>query len=50
MTEESFISIVSKGRKGLEYMIYSTKEELERMMKIFGFNKLKYDNTVWCKN
>lgn len=50
VTEESFISIVSKGRKGLEYMIYSTKEELERMMKIFGFNKLKYDNTVWCKN
>lgn len=50
ITEESFIATVSKGRKGLEYMIYSNKEELEKMMKVFGKSELKYDSDIIYKN
>lgn len=50
ITEESFIATISKGRKGLEYMIYSNKEELEKMMKVFGKTELKYDSDIIYKN
>ena len=46
ITEESFISIIGKGRKGLEYLLYSNKEKLEKMVKLFGqaenVNYIKY--------
>ena len=50
ITEESFIATISKGRKGLEYMIYYNKEELEKMMKVFGKTELKYDSDIIYKN
>ena len=50
ITEESFIATVSKGRKGLEYMIYSNKEELEKMMKVFGKSELKFDSDIIYRN
>lgn len=50
ITEDSFIATISKGRKGLEYMIYSNKEELEKMMKVFGQTELKYNNSIMYKN
>ncbi|PTY40549.1 alpha-hydroxy-acid oxidizing protein [Brachyspira hampsonii] len=50
ITEESFISAISKGRKGLEYAIYSNKIELEKMMKVFAQPKLKFNNAIWRKN
>ena len=50
ITEGSFIATASKGRKGLEYMVYSNKEELEKMMKVFGKSELKYDSSIMYKN
>ena len=49
VTEESFIAAISKGRKGLEYVIYSNKLELEKLMKVFGQAAPKYNNTIWHK-
>ena len=46
VTEESFISIIGKGRKGLEYLLYSNRDKLEKMIKLFGqtgdVNYIKY--------
>ncbi|WP_297204601.1 alpha-hydroxy-acid oxidizing protein [uncultured Brachyspira sp.] len=50
VTEESFIAAISKGRKGLEYVLYSNRLELEKIMKVFGQAAPKYDNTIWHKN
>ena len=50
ITEESFIAAISKGKKGLEYALYSNKLELEKIMKIFGQTALKYNNAIWRKN
>ncbi|WP_295162570.1 alpha-hydroxy-acid oxidizing protein [uncultured Brachyspira sp.] len=50
VTEESFIAAISKGKKGLEYALYSNKLELEKIMKVFGQNQLKYNNAIWRKN
>ena len=50
VTEESFIAAISKGRKGLEYVLYSNRLELEKIMKVFGQATPKYDNTIWHKN
>ena len=50
VTEESFIAAISKGRKGLEYVLYSNKLEVEKIMKVFGQPAPKYNNTIWHKN
>ena len=50
ITEDSFIASISKGKKGLEYAIYSNKLELEKIMRIFGQSSLKYNNAIWRKN
>ena len=49
VTNESFISAISKGIKGLEYSLYSNKIELEKIMKVFGQSKLRYNNEIWHK-
>lgn len=41
ITNEMFVSAIGKGIKGMEYMLRSNKEEIIRMMKVFGLSSLK---------
>ncbi len=44
ITDESFIATIGKGIKGLEYLIFSNKEKLDKMTNLFRLENFKYDN------